>query len=174
MKVIIASDLHGSTLYTEKLQEVVMREQPDKLILLGDLLYHGPRNNLPVEYEPQGVYEMLNSMKAIIVAVRGNCDSEVDQDVLEFSILEDYRILEVDGLKWYLTHGHINDRLPKIGDEDIMLNGHTHRYELSRKYINPGSIAIPRGYPEHTYIIYDSGVFTLYNTAGKKLNELSI
>jgi len=174
MKIMIASDIHGSSFYLRKLEDAVNREKPDKLVLLGDYLYHGARNGLPVEYDPQIAYDILNGMKDIIIAIRGNCDAEIDQTVLDFPISDDYKILEVDGIKWYLTHGHVNERLPEIGSDDILFNGHTHKYELSRNFINPGSVSIPRGNPEHTYIVYEKGVFTLHDVDGKTLTELSI
>lgn len=174
MKIIIASDIHGSSIYAKELENIVKRERPNTLILLGDFLYHGPGNNIPDEYDTGIVYSILNNMKDIIVAVRGNCDSEVDQKVLEFSMRDDYRIIEVDGIKWYLTHGHLNDRLPSISGNDILFNGHTHKYELSRNYINPGSISLPRQSNEHTYIIYENNIFTLYDTDGKIIKKLKV
>lgn len=174
MKIVIASDIHGSSVYVKKLEEIVKKERPNTLILLGDFLYHGPNNNLPEEYDTAVVYNILNSMKDIIVAVRGNCDSEVDQKVLDFPMGADYRIMEVDGIKWYLTHGHLNDNLSSISENDILFNGHTHRYELSRNYINPGSLSIPRQSNEHTYIIYNDKTFTLYDVEGKIIKKLEI
>jgi phosphoesterase, MJ0936 family len=174
MKIIIVSDIHGSSIYAKKLEEIVKKERPDTLILLGDFLYHGPGNNLPDEYDTGVVYNILNGMKDIIVAVRGNCDSEVDQIVLDFSMRDDYKLMEVNGVKWLLTHGHIKEGLPAIGDNDILFNGHTHRYELSRNYINPGSIALPRQSSENTYIIYENKVFTLYNVDGNIIKKLEI
>lgn len=124
MKYLIASDLHGSSFYVNKLERVIQDKKPDKIILLGDLLYHGPKNKLPLEYDTMKVIETLNKYKDSIIAVRGNCDAEVDQKMLEFSILDDYKLLEIDGLKLYLTHGHVNDRVPY--QDGILVNGHTH------------------------------------------------
>ena len=174
MKIVIASDIHGSAIHAKKLREVVEREQPEKLVLLGDLLYHGARNDLPRGYNVKEVYDTLNSMKDIIIAIRGNCDSEVDQMVLKFPMMDDYKTLEVDGITWYLTHGHVNGLLPQIGDNDILFNGHYHVYQLTRNHINPGSIGIPKENPEHTYIIYENGVFSLYDLNGDKIEELII
>ena len=174
MKIVIASDIHGSSFYAKRLKKVVETEKPDKLVLLGDLLYHGARNGLPVEYDTQVVYGILNSMKEIIVAVRGNCDAEIDQTVLEFPIMADYRTIEVDGITWYLSHGHVNERLPEIGNKDILFNGHFHEYDLSRNHINPGSISIPKMNHEHTYIIYENRVFVLYDADGNKLQQMEI
>lgn len=174
MKIIIASDIHGSSVYVKKLEEIVRKERPNTLVLLGDFLYHGPRNSLPEEYDTEVVYNTLNNMKDLIVAVRGNCDSEVDQNVLEFPMREDYLVIDIDEIKWYLTHGHINNTLPPISDNDILFNGHTHRYELSRNYINPGSLSIPRQSNEHTYIIYENKIFTLYDIGGNVIKKLEI
>jgi len=174
MKIVIASDIHGSYGYLKKLCSIVEKENPDKLILLGDLLYHGARNNIPDEYDPKMVFEVLNGMKDIIVAVRGNCDSEVDQDVLEFPIQDDYKVIEVDGINWYLTHGHINDRLPELSDNDILFNGHTHIYNLSKNYINPGSVGYPRHNSEHTCIIYENMEFSLYDLDNDMIMSLKI
>ncbi len=172
MKCLIASDLHGSFYYVSKLEKIIERERPDKIILLGDLLYHGPRNRLPEEYDTMRVIDILNKYKDSIVAVRGNCDAEVDQMVLEFPIMDDYRLLELDGLKLCLTHGHINDRVPY--QDAILLQGHTHVYSLTPNFINPGSISIPKQNPEHTYILYENRNFKLFDLEGKLLEELSL
>ncbi len=171
MKYLIASDLHGSSYYVSKLEKIIEKEKPNKIILLGDLLYHGPRNSLPEEYDTMRVIETLNKYKDIIIAVRGNCDAEVDQMVLEFPIMDDYKCIEVDGLKLYLTHGHVNDRVPY--QDGILIHGHTHVYELSSTYINPGSISIPKVHEEHTYIIYENKCFRLYDVEGNIIKELS-
>lgn len=170
MKCLIASDLHGSSYYVSKLDEIIRKEKPDKIILLGDLLYHGPRNHLPEEYDTMKVIEILNKYKDSIIAVRGNCDAEVDQMVLEFPIMDDYKLLEIDGLKLYLTHGHINNLVPF--QDGILVNGHTHVYELSDTYINPGSISIPKVHKEHTFIIYENRSFKLYDIERQLLQEL--
>ena len=128
MKWMIASDVHGSAYYCRQMLEAFEREQADRLILLGDLLYHGPRNDLPREYAPKEVILMLNAHKREILCVRGNCDTEVDQMVLEFPILADYAVLPVGKRLMYLTHGHrfYMDALPPMQDGDILLHGHTH------------------------------------------------
>ncbi len=172
MKLLIASDLHGSSYYVSKLEEIIEKECPDKIILLGDLLYHGPRNSLPEEYDTMKVITILNKYKDSILAVRGNCDAEVDQMVLEFSIMDDYKLIEVDDLKLYLTHGHINHKIPY--QDGILVHGHTHEYELSSSYINPGSISIPKVHEEHTYIIYENRCFRLYDIEGNVIKELVI
>ena len=166
MKLVIASDIHGSAFWCEKLMEVVKRENPDKLILLGDLLYHGPRNDLPREYAPKRVIEMLSSQKQRILAVRGNCEAEVDQMVLPFSCMADYALLEADGLTMYLTHGHLYgpDRLPLLEEGNVLLSGHTHvkldEVRSGIRCINPGSVSIPKD-GSNSCLIYESGVFTV-------------
>lgn len=172
MKYLIASDLHGSSYYVSKLAERIEKESSDNIILLGDLLYHGPRNYLPEEYDTMKVIEILNKYKDSIIAVRGNCDAEVDQMVLEFPIMDDYKVIEVDGLKLYFTHGHVNDKVPY--QDGILVHGHTHVYELSSTYINPGSVSLPKVHLEHTYIIYENKCFKLYDIDGNLLKSIQI
>ena len=150
MKIMIASDIHGSAYWCRALLDAHKREQPDKLLLLGDILYHGPRNPLPEEYAPARVAEMLNGIKDEILCVRGNCDSDVDQMVLDFPIMADCCILYAGGRMIFATHGHIynEDALPKLKKGDILLHGHTHvqvcrEHELYT-YVNPGSVSIPK------------------------------
>lgn len=159
MKLLIASDLHGSAWYCEKLLELVEKEQPDKLLLLGDLLYHGPRNDLPREYDPKRVIPMLNGLKDRIIAVRGNCDAEVDQMVLEFPVLADYAVLPVGRRLIYATHGHIYHvkNLPPLAPGDVLLHGHTHvpawtEFGQGNLYLNPGSVSIPKENSPHSYM----------------------
>ena len=143
MKYMIASDIHGSAWYCRKMMEALEKEQADRLILLGDLLYHGPRNDLPKEYAPKEVIRMLNKEKNRIYNVRGNCDAEVDQMVLEFPVLADYGWMEIDGKTFYMSHGHIYNEhnLPPLKPGDIFMHGHTHvlRAEKSRGYHDPES-----------------------------------
>ena len=166
MKLMIASDLHGSAYYVKKLMERMEQEQPDKLLLLGDLLYHGPRNALPEEYSCPSVAEQLNAIKEKIVAVRGNCDSEVDQMVLEFPIMSDYAMLEVNGISLFATHGHLWSETypPRMTEGTVLLNGHTHvpacEDHGSYVYMNPGSVSIPKGESWHGYMILEDGGFT--------------
>lgn len=161
MKLMIASDIHGSAYYCEKMIEAYKREGADKLLLLGDLLYHGPRNDLPKDYNPKAVIKMLNSMKEELLCVRGNCDTEVDQMVLEFPILADYCFLELDGQTIFATHGHHHNpqNVPMLKNGDILLNGHTHipaNQDMGTyTYMNPGSVSIPKEGSAHGYMIYD-------------------
>ena len=128
MKWLIASDIHGSAYYCEKLLSAFEREKADKLLILGDVLYHGPRNDLPVGYEPKKVIDLLNNMKDRIMCVRGNCDTEVDQMVLKFPVLADYGIITVGDRMIYATHGHKYgpDNLPPLQKGDVLLFGHIH------------------------------------------------
>lgn len=161
MKYMIASDIHGSAYYCRKMMDALEKEQADRLILLGDLLYHGPRNDLPREYMPKEVIAMLNDKKDLIYNVRGNCDAEVDQMVLEFPILADYCFLELDGHTIFATHGHNHNpkNLPMLKEGDILLNGHTHipanQNMGTYTYMNPGSVSIPKENSAHGYMIYD-------------------
>ena len=169
MKLLIASDIHGSAYYCRKLLEAYKKEEADKLILLGDILYHGPRNDLPEEYAPKEVIAMLNPMKQEILCVRGNCDTEVDQMVLEFTILADYGFLYERGRMIFLTHGHVfnENHLPMLKKGDILLHGHTHvpvcREHEEYIYMNPGSVSIPKEGSEHSYMTYEDGIFIWKN-----------
>ena len=161
MKLIIASDIHGSAYWCRKLMDQIELEHPDRVILLGDLLYHGPRNDLPKEYAPKQVIPMLSSIKETIIAVRGNCEAEVDQMVLPFPCMADYAQLLVDGKTFYLTHGHhaSPDNLPLLEAGSIFLSGHTHvKLDEVRKGIrclNPGSVSIPKD-GSHSILIYEN------------------
>ena len=164
MKLLIASDIHGSAYWCRKLMETIEAEQPDKILLLGDLLYHGPRNDLPKEYAPKEVIPMLSSLKEKILAVRGNCEAEVDQMVLPFPCMADYAVLEADGRTFYLTHGrlHAPDKLPSLQPGSIFLSGHTH-IKLDTmvgdiRCLNPGSVSIPKD-GSHSCLIYENGNF---------------
>ena len=128
MKWFIASDIHGSAYYCRRMLERYKKENADRLLLLGDVLYHGPRNDLPNGYAPKEVIEMLNAMKDDILCVRGNCEAEVDQMVLKFPVLADYAIIDLGDSLIYATHGHIynENNLPPLKRGDVLLHGHTH------------------------------------------------
>lgn len=159
MKWMIASDIHGSAWYCQQLLEAFQAEQAQRLLLLGDILYHGPRNDLPRDYAPKEVLAMLNGMKDRIFCVRGNCDTEVDQMVLEFPILADYCILPAGDRLIYATHGHTHNlqNLPPLQPGDILLHGHTHipawdPFGQDNLYLNPGSVSIPKAGSVHSYM----------------------
>lgn len=176
MKLVIASDIHGSAVWCRKLVDAVERECPDRLLLLGDELYHGPRNELPEGYDPKRVIEMLNVLAGRIVAVRGNCDAEVDQMVLDFPCMADYIELFDGPRRLFCTHGHIYSAdgqggipVPHLVDGDVFLQGHTHvkRDELvplpdggTVRVVNPGSVSIPKD-GSHSFAVYEDGAFRL-------------
>lgn len=166
MKWMIASDLHGSAQCCRRLLEALQREGADRLILLGDLLYHGPRNDFPEEYDTRAVTALLNSVKHRLLCVRGNCDSEVDQMILEFPMQADYALLNWEGLTLYATHGHLwnEDNPPLMTAGTVLLNGHFHlpaaRSHDGWHYINPGSTSIPKDGSTGSYLILENRVFT--------------
>ena len=169
MKWMIASDLHGSAQCCRRLLEALQREDADRLILLGDLLYHGPRNDFPEEYDTRAVTALLNSVKHRLLCVRGNCDSEVDQMVLEFPMLAEYAFLSVDGRSIFATHGHNYgpDNPPPLSEGDFLLCGHTHlpvcRNCGGYAYLNPGSLSLPKNGTPHSYMTLENGVFTWHD-----------
>ena len=167
MKLIIASDIHGSAYWCGRLCELIEQENPDRVVLLGDLLYHGPRNDLPRDYAPKQVIPMLSALKDRILAVRGNCEAEVDQMVLPFPCLADYALLESGGKTMYLTHGHHAnpDNLPPLVQGSIFLSGHTH-VKLDKvvdgiRCLNPGSVSIPKD-GSNSCIVFEDGEFRFH------------
>ena len=166
MKIMIVSDIHGYNTYMSKLVDITEKEYVDKIIFLGDINYSRIRDD--------EVLNKLNSWRDKVIAVKGNCDDVNDLECVNFPVCENYLVIKVDGKNWYLTHGHLNYKLPELTDEDILFNGHTHCYELSRNYINPGSLSLPRMHSEHTYIIYQNKSFKLYDLDGNVINELNI
>lgn len=185
MKWLIASDIHGSWYYTKKLLEAFTREEADRLLILGDILYHGPRNDLPREYNPKKVIIELNKVKEHILAIRGNCDTEVDQMVLEFPIMAEYCVIPVcrntgETRVIYATHGHNYNpnQLPPLQNKDILLNGHTHvpaciDYD-KYTYMNPGSISIPKEKSVNSYMILEDGVCTWKDMEGNAYMEYNL
>lgn len=164
MKITVASDIHGSDFYCKKLLEAFDREKSEKLLLLGDILYHGPRNDLPKDYDPKSVIERLNAVRDRILCVRGNCDTEVDQMVLKFPILADYCIIYIAERMIFATHGHNfnEDNLPPLDNGDVLLHGHTHVPKCTAHdryiYINPGSVSIPKENSPHGYMTITDGL----------------
>lgn len=178
VKLVIASDLHGSAPAARALDARIECEAPDRVVLLGDLLYHGPRNDLPLGYAPREVIALLNNLAECIVAVRGNCEAEVDQLVLDFPCMADYALIEADGHLLYVTHGHLPgktpDDAPQLAAGSAFLSGHTHIKTLDQRagvlYVNPGSTSIPKD-GRASYAVYDRGAFTLKTLAGETLQE---
>ena len=172
MKLLIASDIHGSAYYCRKLLEALDREDAPRMLLLGDILYHGPRNDLPEEYAPKEVISMLNPLKDRVVSVRGNCEAEVDQMVLDFPVLADYCLMPVGERMMYCTHGHIynEENLPPMMPGDVLLYGHTHipRAELcgDKWMLNPGSVSIPKGGSVQSYAVLENGIFIIKDMDG--------
>lgn len=180
MKWMIASDIHGSAYYCRALLEAFAREGAGKLLLLGDVLYHGPRNDLPRDYAPKEVIEMLNGIKQKLLCVRGNCDTEVDQMVLDFPVLADYAILTVGEHVIYATHGHVynEQKLPPLQKGDVLLHGHTHVPKCVQHeaylYINPGSVSIPKENSPHGYLILEDDHLMWKTLAGEVYMEHSL
>lgn len=180
MKYLFASDIHGSAYYCRKLLDAFREEQAERLVLLGDLLYHGPRNDLPREYAPKEVIALLNEHKNKIYAVRGNCEAEVDQMVLEFPVMADYCILSVDGRTFYATHGHIynQDNLPPLQEGDILIHGHTHVLKAQQMdgyiLLNPGSVSIPKEGNPATYAVLENSIFTIKDFDGNTVKEMRL
>lgn len=166
MKFMIASDIHGSAYYCQQLIQQYEQERPDQLLLLGDILYHGPRNDLPRDYNPKAVIPLLNALKDDILCVRGNCDSEVDQMVLDFPIMADYAMVYTGKTKIFVTHGHLYNTtsLPPLQEGTYLLHGHTHvpawqPFGNKNMYLNPGSISLPKENSPHSYMtITDNAV----------------
>lgn len=180
MKWLIASDIHGSAYWCRRLIEKYREEGADRLILLGDVLYHGPRNDLPEEYAPKKVIAMLNEIKNEILCVRGNCEAEVDQMVLDFPVLADYALLDLGEKMIYLTHGHVynENKLPPMKKGDILLHGHTHIARCVEHddyvYMNPGSVSIPKEDSRHGFMTLENGMFLWKDFDGNILKEYKV
>ncbi len=175
MKLLIASDLHGSAKYCRLTLEAFERERADKLVLLGDILYHGPRNNLPEEYSPMQVAEMLGNYKQKIICVRGNCEAEVDQMVLPFPCLSEYALISADGVNIYLSHGH--REVPPLMEGDVYITGHTHVPLIEKTdclHLNPGSVSLPKENSERGYIVYENRTFTFKTLEGKEYKQATV
>lgn len=177
MKLLIASDIHGSAYYCKKIVEAFEKEKADKILLLGDILYHGPRNALPKDYDPKAVGTMLNAIKDKLICVKGNCDSDVDQMVLEFPIMAPYALIAFDNRVIFATHGDkINvENPPYLNKNDVLLYGHFHvpACELKDNFIcmNPGSASIPKENSANSYMVTDGKKFAWKDTDGNTYME---
>lgn len=175
MKYLVVSDIHGSAAWLKKFMEIVKNENPDKVILLGDVYYHGPRNALPEGYAPMEVAEMLNSIADMIISVKGNCDAEVDQMISNFEMNEKYET-EISGLRYLFVHGHHLDfqNLPK--EYNVVFGGHTHVSSITNYdgtvYVNPGSLSIPKGGTTNGYAKIEGTKISLHNLQGETLHEI--
>lgn len=175
MKIMIASDIHGSAEYCKRLLDAYRREGAEMLALLGDILYHGPRNPLPENYAPQEVAEMLGEIKEEILCVRGNCDSEVDLTVLPFPITPDYAAVFLDGIKIYLSHGH--RETPPLTGKDVYITGHTHvplKENCGYLHLNPGSVSLPKEGSRHGYILYENKRFYFKDLDGSVYDDIEL
>ena len=178
MKLLIISDIHGSSYYAEKILEIDKRESPDKIVLLGDLYYHGPRNDLTKEYLPMAVSDILNSLKDRILAVKGNCDAEVDQVISNFK-LENNIIMDVNGFRVFFTHGHKYniDKLPKK-EIDMLIYGHLHTGFIKKKdgiiFANAGSISLPKNNTKNSYLILDEKQLVLKDVKGNIIDKIDL
>ena len=180
MKLLICSDIHGDADTLAVVLKKFKEEAADKILILGDLLYHGPRNDLPDGYAPKKAIAQLSEYKDVIISVRGNCDTEVDQMVLPFPILADYAYVIEDGLTIMATHGHkyTPDAPPPMAEGTILLGGHTHvptirAIENGCWYINPGSISIPKENTPKSYAVYENRKFTIKDFDGNVFLEKS-
>ena len=179
MKILIASDIHGSAKYCRALLDRCEKENAGRLLLLGDLLYHGPRNDLPEEYAPKQVAEMLNAHRETIFCVRGNCEAEVDQMMLSFPVMADYALMPLGDRMIFITHGHVfnKDHLPPMKAGDILLHGHTHIPACEQvgdcMILNPGSVSIPKNGMPHSYMTLEGENFTWKTLDGEIFNQYS-
>lgn len=180
MKLMFISDIHGSLHWLKIALDKYKEEAPDALVILGDFMYHGPRNPLPDGYDPQGVARELNALKSQITAVRGNCDAEVDQMLLEFPMMGDYTQIWADGRRIYATHGHgfSIENLPELNQGDVFIQGHTHVPAADVRegvyVLNPGSISLPKENYPNSYAVLDKGTFTVKSFSGKTVKSIDI
>ncbi len=178
MKILIASDLHGSAFYAKRIVQIKEFEKADLLILLGDIYNHGPRNPLPKDYSPMEVAEILNGIKDELIVVKGNCDSAVDTMISEFDFIEDTCLIE-NGKTLFLTHGHVfnKDNMPKT-KFDVVIYGHFHTGFIEKRQdgviANAGSLSLPKNNTPNSYLALENGVLTLKNLDGEIIKSQKI
>ena len=174
MKILVVSDIHGSSYYAKKIIEIYNRENPDNIILLGDLYYHGPRNPLTKEYNPMEVAKILNSLKSIVRCTKGNCDSEVDEMISEFQFEESIE-MKINNLNFFFTHGHKYniDNIPE--NIDVLVYGHFHTGFIKEKNgvlcVNAGSISLPKNNTKHSYLMIDTNHIVLKDISGEVIES---
>lgn len=179
MTFVVASDLHGSALWTRRLLDVCEAEKASQLVLLGDLLYHGPRNPLPDGYDPPAVTNMLNDAADRIIAIQGNCDAEVDSMVLRFPLARMATVM-VDGHRFLCTHGHEfhDGNLPPMAGGDVLLFGHTHLYLAEERdgifLVNPGSVSLAKQDRPNTFMVYRDDTCVIKDFSGTVMAKLSL
>ena len=182
MKLLIASDIHGDAVCCRQMLDAAKRENTDKILILGDILYHGPRNDLPAGYAPKEVIEMLNGIADKLLCVRGNCDTEVDQMVLSFPVLSDTAFVydAENDLTLYMSHGHkySPDALPPLPKGSVFLSGHTHVLGFWDKdgiiCHNPGSVSLPKNNNPKTYSVYENRKITIKTLDGETIEGRDI
>lgn len=180
MKYLIASDIHGSLCAALHIEEVFIKGRFDFLVLLGDLLYHGPRNDLPKDYNPKSTAQLLNKYATKIIACRGNCEAEVDQMLLSFPVMSDYVLFADENVRFFATHGHIykEDTFPFKDSVEVYLTGHTHIQKLtlddSLVLLNPGSVSLPKQDSKAGYATYENHNIKVFDMTDTLLNQMSI
>ena len=175
MKYLIVSDIHGASDSAQAISDVFLEEKCDLILCLGDILYHGPRNDLPNHYCPKNVIKILNPLKDKIVAIKGNCEAEVDQMVLDFKI-NDFIDMDLNGFNAHLEHGHHLDEYK--GNPDIVLYGHTHIPDKTIKnktlFFNPGSITLPKANSKRSYAILEKNIIKMYDINNNLIDKIEI
>ena len=177
MKIIVASDIHGSNYYTKKFVKILEKENPDQIILLGDVFYHGPRNKLPKNYNPMEVANHLNKYANILKCTKGNCDADVDQMISDFKF-EDKIEMTISNKKFLFVHGHELDFENLPAGFDFVFGGHTHISSIKKigktTYVNPGSLSIPKENTKSSYAVIDDKTITIFDIKGKLVGFTSI
>lgn len=180
MKLFFISDLHGSSTWVNRALKKFEEEKAEIIVLLGDVLYHGPRNPLPEAYDPPKVAQSLNQYKDKIISVRGNCDAEVDQMMLEFPMLSDYTVIFHEGIRIFATHGHLYEieKVQWLSKGDVFIQGHTHILDgkkvEEKTFLNPGSISLPKEGNPHTYGILENKTFIVKDFEGQIIKECTL